>query len=96
MLHEFLKSRTGTVEEDSIDRVYLVLRYLHSRYAVGTNSPEEHVFGFRSGVGVQLTLALLLTRRDCRFSLDREFAAFKAPGGLRAAGTSFGCWEKRP
>ena len=32
MLYELLRSRAGVVEEDFIDRVYLVLRYLHSRY----------------------------------------------------------------
>lgn len=79
MLHEFLKSRTGTVEEDSIDRVYLVLRYLHSRYAVGTNSPEEHVFGFHVGVGIKLTLTSAY-QEGTAASLDREFAAFKLLG----------------
>lgn len=79
MLYEFLKNRTGAVEEDSIDRVYLVLRYLHSRYAVGTNSPEEHVFGFHVGVGVKLTLTSSYQEKTAA-SLDREAAAFKLLG----------------
>ena len=79
MLYEFLQNRTGAVEEDSIDRVYLVLRYLHSRYAVGTNSPEEHVFGFHVGVGVKLTLTSSYQEKTAA-SLDREAAAFKLLG----------------
>ncbi len=54
--YELLRSRAGVVEEDFIDRVYLVLRYLHSRYVTGNSSPKERALGFHMGVGVDLIL----------------------------------------
>ena len=79
MLYELLRSRAGVVEEDFIDRVYLVLRYLHSRYVTGNSSPKERALGFHMGVGVDL----ILTHEDqvrSATSLDLEAAAFKLLG----------------
>ena len=79
MLYELLKARAGAVEEDFVDRVYLVLRYLHSRYAMGNSSREERALGFHLGLGVKLTLAADPQEKTAA-SLDREAAAFKLLG----------------
>lgn len=78
-LMEFLRRRTGTVEPDSIDRVYLVLRYFQAKYCVGVLSDDGSVFGFHLGVGVKVTMAQAY-EEGSQGSLQREFAAFKLLG----------------
>ncbi|MBQ7870948.1 MAG: winged helix-turn-helix transcriptional regulator [Oscillospiraceae bacterium] len=78
MLRAFLLHRSGTTEE-AIDQVYLALRYLHCRYAVGTAAPEDHSVGFHLGVGVRPTLTPGY-QEGTKASREREFAAFKLLG----------------
>lgn len=73
-LYELLKVRAGVVEEDFVDRVYLTLRYLHSRYATGNSSPTERAVGIHVGVGIKYM------QEKTAASLGREAVAFKLLG----------------
>lgn len=75
-LLEFLRRRTGTLEQDTIDRVYITLRYLHARYSVGVLSDDETAFGFHLGVGTKVTMRQAY-EEGTKSSLQRELAAFK-------------------
>lgn len=75
-LLEFLRRRTGTLEQNTIDRVYITLRYFHARYSVGILSDDETVFGFHLGVGTKVTMQQAY-EEGTESSLRREFAAFK-------------------
>lgn len=75
-LLEFLRRRTGTLEQDTIDRVYITLRYLHARYSVGVLSDDETAFGFHLGVGTKVTMQQAY-EEGTKSSLQRELAAFK-------------------
>ena len=78
MLNDFLLRRIGRIAEESFDQMYLVLRYLGSRYALGTYSEEERIVGFHMGVGVKLTLSNAYEEKD--WNPDRELTAFKLLG----------------
>ncbi len=78
-LLEFLRRRTGTLEQDTIDRVNISLRYLHSRYSAGVLSEDEKTFGFHLGVGTKVTMAQAY-EEGSKSSLQRELAAFKLLG----------------
>lgn len=75
-LLEFLRRRTGNVEQNTIDRVYIALRYLHARYSVGTLSEDETIFAFHLGIGTKVTMTQAY-EEGSKSSLEREFAAFK-------------------
>lgn len=78
-LLEFLRRRTGTLEQNTMDRVYITLRYLHARYSVGVLSDDETSFGFHLGIGTKITMQQAY-EEGSRSSFQRELAAFKLLG----------------
>ena len=78
-LLEFLRRRTGNIQEDSIDWVHITLRYVHSRYSVGTLTDDGHGVGFHLGVGVKITMTSGY-EEGAPSSWERELAAFKLLG----------------
>lgn len=78
-LLEFLKRRTGNIQEDSIDWVHITLRYIHSRYSLGTLTDDGRGFGFHLGVGIKITMTSGY-EEGTPSSWERELAAFKLLG----------------
>ena len=78
-LLEFLRRRSGTVENNTIDNVYISLRYLHARYSVGNLSDDKKTFCFHLGVGTKVTMAQAY-EEGSNSSFQRELAAFKLLG----------------